>query len=283
MSTARFTSGGDPRRAEQVVQHVAHGDRLDAVAHPLRRRHVRQHIGQMPHHLERRRTRPDHDARLQHERRHARSRGTTSPTSTRDRRCGDSATPVRVQTTEIDDATDGCRGRRLRDGLGRTAVGVFEPLAAPTSSGRGSRARRRRDGRADRRGIGGVAGDALDAAPPREAADPRRGRARARGPDSRRRSAAAPAGRRCSPCAPNTSGHAARCRPRAATAASSGSRPVGAERSSMLAGYAGALASGRTGLTNSAVGRLTPSAQRRASPKAWTPSCDGSGANPTRG
>ena len=57
--------------AEQVVQHVAHRDRLDAAAHPPRRGHVRQHLGEVPDHLERRRARPDDDARLQHDRRHA--------------------------------------------------------------------------------------------------------------------------------------------------------------------------------------------------------------------
>ena len=99
--------GRHPRRAEQVVQHVAHRDRLDAVAHPLRRRHVRQHFGEVAHHLERRRARPDDDAGLQHERRHARCRAGSRPTSTRERRCGDSCDVFGVQAAEVHDAADG--------------------------------------------------------------------------------------------------------------------------------------------------------------------------------
>ena len=53
------------RRLGQVVQHVVDGDRLNLVAHPLRRRHHRQPVGQMADHLERRRPRADDDPRLQ--------------------------------------------------------------------------------------------------------------------------------------------------------------------------------------------------------------------------
>ena len=42
----------EPGRADEVVQHVAHGDRLDPVAHPARGHHHRQTLGEMPHDLE---------------------------------------------------------------------------------------------------------------------------------------------------------------------------------------------------------------------------------------
>jgi hypothetical protein len=49
----------------QVVENVAHGDGLDEVTHPARCGHVRQHVGEVPDHLERGRPGADHDAGLE--------------------------------------------------------------------------------------------------------------------------------------------------------------------------------------------------------------------------
>ena len=54
-------------RPDEVVQHVAHGDRLDLVAHPAGGGHQGQRLGQVPDHLERRRTGADHDAGLEND------------------------------------------------------------------------------------------------------------------------------------------------------------------------------------------------------------------------
>ena len=72
MSKVRLTSGGRSAAADEVVQHVAHGDRLDPVVQPLRRDHRRQPRGEVAQHLERRRPRADDHRGLQHRRRHAR-------------------------------------------------------------------------------------------------------------------------------------------------------------------------------------------------------------------
>ena len=119
---------------------------------------------------------------------------------------------LRVQPAEIDDPTDGCRGRRVRDGLRRTAVGLFEalprrhgmdevvdarPPRRPLSPRTRDRSHRRRSPR------------------PRSPTRTRRSatrRGRGRAPGSRRRSGAAPGARRCSPCR-RTRRRQADCRP----------------------------------------------------------------------
>ena len=72
MSNARFDLRRQAGRGDQVVQHVADGDRLDPVLEPLRRDHRRQPVGEVAQHLEAGRPRPDDHGRLQHRRGHAR-------------------------------------------------------------------------------------------------------------------------------------------------------------------------------------------------------------------
>ena len=163
--------GVHARRAEQVVQHVAHGDRLDAIAHPLRRRHVRQHLGQVAHHLERRGARPDDHAGLQHERRHA--------AVEQDLPDLDARAQVRrelgvfgVQAAEVHDAADGRRSRGLGHGGGRCPIGALEALAGAHRVHEVVEDVDVSDRLADRRRVGRVAFDDLDAAPPVERSDP---------------------------------------------------------------------------------------------------------------
>ncbi len=118
----------DARGAQQVVQHVAHRDRLDAVAHPFRRRHVRQHVGQVPDHLERCGTGADHDAGLQHERRNARLEEDLAhphPGAQMRRELH----VVGVQSAEIHDAAHSGLRRGIRHRGGRSFVALLEPLA----------------------------------------------------------------------------------------------------------------------------------------------------------
>ena len=106
--------GGQRRRSDEVVEHVTDGDRLDEVAHPLRRWHVRQHLGEVPDHLERCGTRADHGARLERRSRNARRDqnlphlGATAKVSAQ--LCEGN---VGVKTPEVDDAfhTGGLRCR----------------------------------------------------------------------------------------------------------------------------------------------------------------------------
>jgi len=54
-------AGGDVERADQVVQDVADGDRLDSGPHPAWGHHDRQPLGEVTQHLERRAAAADDD------------------------------------------------------------------------------------------------------------------------------------------------------------------------------------------------------------------------------
>ena len=131
------------RRADEVVQHVPHGDRLDLVPHPAGGGHHRQRLGQVPDHLEGRRAGADDDAGLEHHRVHRRRRGRPC------RRPRGSACGWRVRRRR----GAGRRGRRSgprrppRPPAPRSRPSPFpwpRTRRRPPSSGPGSRARRRR-------------------------------------------------------------------------------------------------------------------------------------------
>ena len=162
--------GGHARRPEEVVEDVAHGDRLDVVAHPARGGHVGEHVGQVPHHLERGRPGSDHDPRLEHDRGHPAAQQDVAHLDARTEVTRQLA--VRMQPAEVHDPSDagarGLRGDDLRD----LPVGVLEPapgrhrvdevvedVDVRGRPGHGIRVRR-------------IAGDDLDLAAPREAFRP---------------------------------------------------------------------------------------------------------------
>ena len=98
----------------QVVQHVVDGDRLNLVVHPLRGRHRRQPVGEVPDHLERRRTRADRRCPPAARR----SRCPTRSGSRRRRRATAGAGTVRpsgCRPRQVDDAAHAGRLRRGGD------------------------------------------------------------------------------------------------------------------------------------------------------------------------
>lgn len=120
--------GRQVRGADEIVQHVVDGDRLDPVVQPLRRDHGRQPGGEIAQHVERRGAVTDHDGCLEHRRGDARAEQDAADLDPRleMRR----QRPVRVQATEVDDpphARLSCRGGERR---GEAAVPPGEVDAA---------------------------------------------------------------------------------------------------------------------------------------------------------
>ena len=116
--------GWQRRRLDEVVEYVAHGDRLDEVAHPLRRRHVGQHVGEMADHLERRGTGADHDAGLECHGRH--TGGDEDPPDLGPGAQVRREFAIGVESAQVDDAGDARGLRRQRDVLRGVPLGLFE-------------------------------------------------------------------------------------------------------------------------------------------------------------
>lgn len=116
------------RAADQVVQDVADGDRLDPGAEPAWGDHYRQAVGQVPQHLERRRAGPENHGRAQHRDRYAGCQQNLADLAPgiQVRR---EFLAFRVEPAEIDDARyAGLPGRR-RERQGVMPVACLEPPA----------------------------------------------------------------------------------------------------------------------------------------------------------
>ena len=100
--------------ADQVVQHVAHRDRLDEAPHPARGGHVGQHLGEVADHLERRRPRADDHPGLQHDRGHARGEQDLPHLRARTQ-VSREPRPLGMQAAEVDDAAHAVVVRRRGD------------------------------------------------------------------------------------------------------------------------------------------------------------------------
>ena len=119
---------GNRHGADEVAQHVPDRDRLDAGAHPARRRHDRQPLGEVAQHLEGRRSRADDHRGPESHRRHRRSE--QDPLDLRPRPQVRRGPLPRAQAAEVDDAPHpgglgrrGERGGRLAVALGEVAAG----------------------------------------------------------------------------------------------------------------------------------------------------------------
>ena len=129
MSNARLTLVRQLSRADQVVQHVAHRDRLDEAAHPTRGGHVRQHLGEVPDHLERGRPRADDDSGLEHDGRHPRGEQdlphlhARAQVAREPRRRG-------MQAAEVHDAMHAVLVRRRGDVAGDRQLGRLEVVGS---------------------------------------------------------------------------------------------------------------------------------------------------------
>ena len=133
------------RRPDEVVQHVADGDRLDLVAHPAGGGHQGQRLGQVPDHLERRRTGADHDAGLENDGVHRTveedlAHGFAGP------HVGGEFGVGGVQAAQVDDPVHAGVGRGPRRSLRPSPFPWTRSPPRPPWSGPGSRARRRRPG-----------------------------------------------------------------------------------------------------------------------------------------
>ena len=90
-------------RTDEVAQHVAHRDGLDAVVDPARRDHGGQPLREVAHHLEGRAARPEDDGRLEHRGRHAAGQEDVTDLPARLEVRGERLVG-RVQAAEVDDA-----------------------------------------------------------------------------------------------------------------------------------------------------------------------------------
>ena len=129
MSKVRLTSGRQVGGADEVVQHVAHGDRLDPVVEPLRRDHHRQPGREVAQHLERRRSRAEDDRRLQHRGRDA-AREEDLPDLHPRREVVAQLALRRVEPGEVDDPPDARLLRRSTERAGQLAVALDEAALA---------------------------------------------------------------------------------------------------------------------------------------------------------
>ena len=106
--------GRHARAADEIAQHVADGDRLDAGLHPARGDHDREPFGDVAEHLERRRAGPQDHRRLEHRRRDAAREQDLADLLAAGQVRGEvlALGAGRVQAAEVDDAPDPGLARR---------------------------------------------------------------------------------------------------------------------------------------------------------------------------
>jgi hypothetical protein len=152
--------------ADQVGEHVAHGDRLAAGVDPPGRHHRRQDLDQVAQHLERRAARPDDDGGAQLGARH-RARRQHLPNLVAASEVGRQLGRLVVaEPAQVDDLVEAGIGRSVSDVGGHLAIALL-PVAVPADrvqqvvhgAGPGARV-------GQGLGIGGVAAHHVDRALP---------------------------------------------------------------------------------------------------------------------
>src|SRR5690606_360009 len=115
--------------ADQVVQHVAHGDRLDPVVQPARGDHHGQALGEVPHHLEGGAAGAEDHRCAQHHRRHLAGQEDVADLLAGGH-VGGELLALRVDAAQIDDAVHLRACRSGGEGPGALTVAVREAAAS---------------------------------------------------------------------------------------------------------------------------------------------------------